>query len=313
MEDRIVEYKGKGFMSMVNKYFMYNDNKNRSLTFKEIDPRGLFLKINTYKGKKLYSFSAKYNSMIDNKFHINSDKEYYVYYDDIDTFNELTKNEQLDYLSKIDINNLKINDMTKQEIQKILRPYIKTEIKYSGTVKVSSEMSSIFWWHIDGDFNDMTLDILVNSMSSYSFKTIAEVNYGPPKEKKKYETFGDKISDFLNNELVGSGQFILHDTSWDARRFNYSRKIVIKAKNIINDEGNTERIGAIYIYPIYNKYYARVGVAKDLADNYHIEIKYGANIYDGSIETVKERLKVIGEGLQKDEKYEQIAKVLLNL
>lgn len=28
---------------------------------------------------------------------------------------------------------------------------------------------------------------------------------------------------------------------------------------------------------------------------------------------VKERLKVIGEGLQKDEKYEQIAKVLLNL
>ena len=44
-----------------------------------------------------------------------------------------------------------------------------------------------------------------------------------------------------------------------------------------------------------------------------IEIKYGANIYDGSVETIKERLKVIGEGLQKDEKYEQIAKVLLNL
>jgi hypothetical protein len=36
-------------------------------------------------------------------------------------------------------------------------------------------------------------------------------------------------------------------------------------------------------------------------------------MYDGSVETVKERLKVIGEGLRKDEKYEQIAKVLLNL
>ncbi len=30
MEDRIVEYTGKGFMSMINKYFTYNDNKNRN-------------------------------------------------------------------------------------------------------------------------------------------------------------------------------------------------------------------------------------------------------------------------------------------
>ena len=76
-EDRIVDYSGRGFINMINKYYMYNINKTRNMTFLEIDPKCFFLKLCDIDGRDVHNFSKKYNNGIVHKFDLEDDKKKY--------------------------------------------------------------------------------------------------------------------------------------------------------------------------------------------------------------------------------------------
>ena len=49
------KYSGQAFINMINKYFMFNDNKERNITFLEIDNSVLFLCIDSINGRRTYN------------------------------------------------------------------------------------------------------------------------------------------------------------------------------------------------------------------------------------------------------------------
>ena len=313
---RSFEYKGRSFMNMINRYFMYNEGKERNLTFTEIDNRGLSVKIEKLNGREIYGFSSHFNPLANNKFVLEDDCEYHIYKDDIDSFNEMDEYHQVEYLGKMKVGTLDIGTINSKELQKVLRAYIKPNVKYIGVVKV---INGGFWWTIENvDFDGMTLSINAYLLSKFSYSTSVTVELpeitNDEKEYNVTDALAKKIVSTLDKNLSNTGMFLIIDKQYDARSaegINSIIKLIMKAKD--ENECNT-RICTIATYPIGNLSYARIKVNDEFNDlfNEDLSINYVKGIFDGGIKDVLNRLATIGDVLSKDknEYYRKVGNAL---
>ena len=315
-QNRSFTYSGKAFVTMINKYFMYNINKRRNLTFIEIDPKCLYLQIDDIGGKDIYPFSKNHNMLVNYKFELEPDMHYHVYFEDLAAFNEMTKEQQLEYLDNMKKDDLCIGHIEDTVLLNWLRSYIKTNVNYTGVVKESNELTDHFWWHIDQEFDDMKLAVYVNYLSNAGYKMKVEVNYDLTRKKKesKYASrMANNVIKFVEDDLLSTGLFTTTDSQWDARQYRYSYKFVVRAKDILNDDGRSTYLFTIQIYPIYPREYLRICINKDLADELGIDKLYSKNAFDASINDIKQKLNTLSSNFEKKPEFLKIAKVFKEL
>ena len=109
-----------------------------SMEFTEMSPEALYIKIETIDDKKLYSFTYNYHNRVRTKFEIDPNFEYYVYESDIEKFNQMSAEEQIEYLNSIKYNDLIIGIIESNEIQLLLYSMLKLNTKYTGIVQESN-------------------------------------------------------------------------------------------------------------------------------------------------------------------------------
>lgn len=314
--DRIITYSGKAFVTMINKYFMYNINKRRNLTFVEIDPKCLYLQIDSIGDKAVYPFSKNHNMLVDYKFELEPNMHYHVYFNDLAAFNEMTKEQQLEYLDNMKKDDLCIGHIEDAVFLNWLRSYIKTDVNYTGLVTESNELKDNFWWTMDQEFDDMKLKIYINSLSKAGYKMKVKVNHGPTRKKNesKYASkMANNVIKFVEDDLLSTGLFTMTDSQWDARQYRYSYKFVVRAKDILNDNGLSTYLFTIQIYPIYPREYLRICINKDLVDELGIDKLYSKNAYGASINDIKQKLNTLSSNFEKKPEFLKIAKVFKEL
>ena len=302
-EDRIVDYSGRGFINMINKYYMYNINKTRNMTFLEIDPKCFFLKLCDIDGRDVHNFSKKYNNGIVHKFDLEDDKEYYIYFDEVAKFNDMTKEEQLAYLNTIKYNDVVIGCIDSKTIQAMLRSQIQIGTNYTGYIKESNLINGNYWWHI----NNTNLELYVNSVAKAGFGMKVQVNFGPEKEKPRYVDWCVNSTYTTLKALEDSGLFVLNEFKNSSSDKKYTYYFTVKSKEIKNDQGYMATLFSVYLYPSYGKHYFRIKFNKNMLDEFKLNMSYTSNAFDGSLNAVKEKIKTFAEAIQTKEEYRKTA------
>ena len=304
------EYSGKSFVNMINKYFVGNDNKIRNLTFEELDPESINTKLNAINGKYIYGFTDKTHKKITPKFALESDKAYHIYEADINKFNQMNENEQIDYLKTINYNGLNFGIIDQQELQSYLKSNIKMDINYSGTVKKSETSSGEYWWNIAN--NDLDFGILANKLAS-SYRNKVKVNFAPNTiDRSRYIDKDIRAVEELISTVENSGLFIIMSARNPNPEYKYSHYYHVTSKKTFLDEQKRINIFSIFLYPTYNGHLYRVRIGKTIAEELNIKAKfsYTKNQYEGNIREVREKILYLASILKEQEEYRDIAEAL---
>ena len=310
------KYSGQAFINMINKYFMFNDNKERNITFLEIDNSVLFLCIDSINGRRTYNFTEKYHNKVTPKFEMDSNYIYYLYNDMIEEFNNLDEQRQLDLLKTITINDLCVGIINKNELQQFLRPLIKTGTNYRGYVAESSEVSGYYWWHLKKVTDELSIAIYVNSLVVHISKMKVEVQYDKDKKKQKYpDKLVNQTVDLINNDIDSTGLFRVRFINSDARQTQYLYRFDIFAKDIQADNGKALYLFSILFYPngLYTQ--ASINMNKSLNEE-RLDNAINTNrikMLCNTMTTLKDKLHTIGDAFEEDKELLKIGKVLSDL
>lgn len=216
----------------IKQYFYFTGY--RALKFITTVPEAFYIKVDSIDGKKLYSFTYKYCSRVRIRFSISASEEYYIYESDISMFNELSAEEQLNYLSTIILNNMIIGKVNSVEFQKYLyNNYIQLNTLYSGMVTPSYTIPNSYWWTIKS--RDVNLSLLSTKLMQYGSDLEIEVEHI---KKEKIESNADKNAAMIES-LRESSRFMIVTKDdldpRDANSRNAHKKIVVYARNLKTD------------------------------------------------------------------------------
>ena len=204
-----------------------------SMEFIEMSPEALYIKIETIDDKKLYSFTYNYHNRIRTKFEIDPNFEYYVYESDIEKFNQMSAEKQIEYLNGIKYNDLVIGIIESNEIQLLLYSMLKLNTKYTGIVQESNFINNIFWWNIK--VKNLTININTHRLIT-NYKSLKMKNYTTKVRSQTYVSWSDKIYNML--EPLNSEYLQIQDEriDYDKNKNNLNRKIIITATKLKEDQ-----------------------------------------------------------------------------
>lgn len=312
-EVREVEYSGKSFINMVNRYFMYTDNQYRNMSFVEIDPKALFIKIDAADGKKLYKFSKTFHNCVKPQFDLEEDKEYYIWRTDMQLFNAMSEEEQLQYLNTVVVNGHKIGIIDSSEIQNYLRSFIKLNVNYNGLVK-ESEMIGHYWWHLVG-LDNLNLDIYVNHLVKNGYKMKVNVIYDDSKKGADYVLRDVNNAENLLKPLEESNLLTVLQLKNNSAENKYTYYFMVKSTKPIGEADRKITIFNIYLYPNYYSHYYRIRFNKDILQEFNLtdRFSYSGNQFEGSIKEIKDKITTFAEAIKDSEEYRELADALLSI
>lgn len=191
---------GYALNNAINKYFTAGVTK--TVKFLNIKQSKLVVKLETYNGKTYYNFTQNFHTKIVPKFDLMSGIDYYIYKDDIQTFNDMSKEEQLNYLETIMYDDLCIGEIETSIIETKLRSLINMEQEYVISVH-ESEYNSTLWWTIPVS-SDTTLRLWAEPIMQSIHNVYMEIDI--PEETITYKkSFSSKVKN-LFEQLNTSGK-----------------------------------------------------------------------------------------------------------
>jgi len=143
MAQKIVKLYGYMLSNYLNEHFLPGTSHwTKFVRFS--NPKSV-LKLDSLNDKKLYSFSLNYHKLVTPKFELLDDYDYYVYQDDLNAFNNMSEQEQLNYLNNIIYEDICIGCIPKNKICKLLKSKIKLNTDYHILVSEGEETNTIWW------------------------------------------------------------------------------------------------------------------------------------------------------------------------
>lgn len=221
MEKRI--YKGKAAKNHLSHYFLTSSKIN--ITFKQVVSEAFYIKLFMIGENQLYPFTLKYHNRLKKiKFELEDSKEYYIWEKDVENFDIMSKEEQLNYLKSVTFDNMCIGSIDSTTIQSYLyNKYIKIDNKMKGVTE-ESDLLANKWWFIT-NIEDVYISILSNRLIAHGDELEFEIEY----KKNPIPTY-KYIFENLTNELTNSGLFIVKNTK-ENKGENYASKQTVCSRN----------------------------------------------------------------------------------
>ena len=116
------------------------ENDRIDFKFVECDPTNILFKLDTIDGKRVNSFTKRFDKWANPQFNVDTNYEYYYYEGDMHEFQTQKADWQLDYLSKMDWDGLHIGKIKKEQIQaELKKKYFKLDYVYHMYMKNSAD------------------------------------------------------------------------------------------------------------------------------------------------------------------------------
>ena len=116
------------------------ENDRIDFKFVECDSTNILFKLDTIDGKRVNSFTKRFDKWANPQFNVDTNYEYYYYEGDMHEFQTQKADWQLDYLSKMDWDGLHIGKIKKEQIQaELKKKYFKLDYVYHMYMKNSAD------------------------------------------------------------------------------------------------------------------------------------------------------------------------------
>lgn len=248
------------------KYFDNNclENSIIKFSFKYVNFSKLFLHLEKIDGRKLYPFSINFHKLVYTKFNLIDGKTYYIWYDDIHKFNEMSAIEQLTYINNMTWNSLNIGEISSQTINKEIASLLNKNVFYEFEV-THSDITESYW--LSTNIDNITISIWAKSILNNSNNILIELDHDIKKEK--YKSLFDKVDDFIYNlEDSSYLKTVKYDCNQLDGTVNYQYYYTVFG--FIKDSESTPmkriKLFNIYLATESTRYYLRVKICKKLTE-----------------------------------------------
>lgn len=176
------------------------DSLTKTMTFKELTPKALVIKLDRINNKPLYSFSKSYHKKIHNlKVPLEFNKEYYIYEEDIANFNKMEALDQLNYLDNLMYEGICLGNADTDALQALLANKVKVNIPYVFTFTKSAETNS-YWLFTESNMDaGEAISIWTKPIIKHCAKVSIEIDYVPIEKKPTFYKLTTELFESFNN------------------------------------------------------------------------------------------------------------------